>query len=110
MVSDNKLDFYTSFEEVEILIREVFELNPHSVHTLNKHKEGIYAVALDNLNIVYAMDDGKKEVHILKVMYADNSQPREKLRTKEWLAAVSEMIDFELPGTTKASATEELSQ
>jgi len=69
------MDFYHSFEEVELLITQVFELNPHSVHTLNKHKEGIYAVALDNLNIVYAMDDIKKEVHILKVMYADNSQP-----------------------------------
>lgn len=67
------------------------------MHTLNKHKEGIYAVALDNINIVYAMDDTKKEIHILKVMYADNSQPREKLRTKEWLATVSEMIDFTLP-------------
>ena len=65
------MDFYDSFDEVETLIRQVFELNPHSVHTLNKHKEGIYAVALDNLNIVYAMDDTKKEVHILKVMYAD---------------------------------------
>jgi len=54
-------------------------------------------VALDNINIVYAMDDTKKEIHILKVMYADNSQPREKLRTKEWLATVSEMIDFTLP-------------
>jgi len=73
LVTDNKLDFYSTFEEVETLITQVFELNPHSVHTLNKHKEGIYAVALDNLNIVYAMDDSKKEVHILKVMYADNS-------------------------------------
>ena len=64
------------------------------MHTLNKHKEGIYAVALDNLNIVYAMDDIRKEIHILKVIFADNSQPREKLRTKEWLANISEMIDF----------------
>ena len=54
-------------------------------------------MALDNLNIVYSMDDTKKQVHILKVMYADNSQPRQKLRTKEWLATVSEMINFELP-------------
>ncbi len=68
------------------------------MHTLNKHKEGIYAVALDNLNIVYAMDDIKKEVFILKIMYADCSQPREKLRTKEWLATIKEMIDLKLPG------------
>ena len=43
------------------------------------------------------MDDTKKQVHILKVMFADNSQPRQKLRTKEWLATVSEMINFEIP-------------
>ena len=77
----------------------MFELNPHSVHTLNKHKEGIYGLALDNINIVYAMDDIKKEIHILKVIYADNSQPRAKLRTKEWLATVTEMIDFKVPSS-----------
>ena len=73
----------------------MFELNPHSVHTLNKHKEGIYAVALDNLNIVYIMDDIRKEIHILKVIHSENAdQPREKLRTKEWLASITDMIDF----------------
>ena len=105
------MDFYDSFDEVETLIRQVFELNPHSVHTLNKHKEGIYAVALDNLNIVYAMDDTKKEVHILKVMYADvgsaladeSSLHQPKLRTKEWLATVNEMIDFSLPNRDNAA-------
>ena len=51
----------------------MFELNPHSVHTLNKHKEGIYAVALDNLNIVYIMDDIRKEIHILKVIHSENA-------------------------------------
>ena len=70
------------------------------MHTLNKHKEGIYAVALDNINIVYSMDDVKKEVVILKLMYVDASLPREKLRTKEWLAAVTDMIDFETPPTS----------
>ena len=97
LVANKKLDFYESFEEVETLITQVFELNPHSVHTLNKHKEGIYAVALDNINIVYAMDDAKKEVTILKLIYVDASLPREKLRTKEWLATVTGMIDFEVP-------------
>ena len=41
------------------LIKEVFELNPHSVHSLNKHKEGIYVVKLDNLDIVYIMNENK---------------------------------------------------
>ena len=54
---DQVMNFiYDNFEEMASVIQEVFELNPHSVHTLNKHKEGIYAVALDNLNIVYTMN------------------------------------------------------
>ena len=64
------------------------------MHTLNKHKEGIYAVALDNINIVYSMDDANKRVNILKIMYVDNTVPKEKLRTKEWLLKMTEMIDF----------------
>ena len=94
MIKLKKLDFYDSFEDVVSLITQVFELNPHSVHTLNKHKEGIYAVALDNINIVYSMDDSKKRVSILKVIYVDNSEPAEKLRTKEWLQKMTSLIDF----------------
>lgn len=56
------------------MIEEVFELNPHSVHTLNKHKEGLYAVALDNLNIVYTMNAEKTEIHIVKIVYVDGTQ------------------------------------
>ena len=37
IVSQGFLDFYHSFDEVKDLIREVFELNPHSIHTINKH-------------------------------------------------------------------------
>ena len=101
LISQKKLDFYDNMEDIESLITQVFELNPHSVHTLNKHKEGIYAVALDNLNIVYSMDDTKKRVNILKIIYVDNAEPAEKLRTKEWLQKMSSLIDF------KASPGEE---
>jgi Asp-tRNA(Asn)/Glu-tRNA(Gln) amidotransferase B subunit len=37
IVSQGSLDFYKDFNEVKDLIREVFELNPHSIHTINKH-------------------------------------------------------------------------
>lgn len=59
VVSSGKLDFYQDFDQIKKVITEIFELNPHSVHTLTKHKEGIYAVALDNLNIVYTMNQEK---------------------------------------------------
>jgi len=32
-----QLEFYSKYEEVEELVIQVFELNPHSVHTLTKH-------------------------------------------------------------------------
>ena len=50
------------------------ELNPHSVHIINKHQEGIYAVALDNLNIVYTINIKKAEVRIVKILYVDNTK------------------------------------
>lgn len=68
-----QLDFYSEFDEVKRVVEEVFELNPHSVHTLNKHKEGIYAIALDNMNIVYTMNTQKTEVRVLSVIFADHS-------------------------------------
>lgn len=114
LVASGSLDFYDKYEDIEQVIQEVFELNPHSVHTLNKHKEGIYAIALDNLNIVYTMDEKKTEVHIVKVLYSDNhalddssfssnpsgkkrgrpQAPQDKLRTKQWLEKMSEIMDF----------------
>ena len=92
-MKQGRLDFYKGFEEVKELIREVFELNPHSIHTINKHKEGIYAVALDNLNIIYKMNEEKTHIIIVKILWSDNSQPKEKLRTKEWLLKISEIIE-----------------
>ena len=100
IIKQDKLDFYDNFDEIAGVIQEVFELNPHSVHTLNKHKEGIYAVALDNLNIVYTMNQDKTEVVIVKIIYVNNSGVgpaagnHEKLRTKEWLEKMDELMDF----------------
>ena len=77
------------------------------MHTLNKHKEGIYAVALDNLNIVYGMDEPNKTIHILKIMYVDNTAPMEKLRTKEWLLKMTSMVDFSISKETANNPEQE---
>lgn len=37
IIQSGKLDFYDKYDEVKEMIQQVFELNPHSVHTLNKH-------------------------------------------------------------------------
>lgn len=56
-------------------------------------------MALDNLNIVYTINIKKAEVRIVKILYVDNTKigtqtlPHEKLRTKEWLEKITEMMD-----------------
>ena len=50
-------------------------------------------MALDNLNIIYKMNEEKTQIYIVKILWADNTQPKEKLRTKEWLLKISEMIE-----------------
>lgn len=69
IVEQGKLDFYKELADIEQVIVEVFELNPHSVHTLTKHKQGVYAVALDNLNIIYVMNEDKTDITIVKIIY-----------------------------------------
>lgn len=113
LIDEKLLDFYDNLDEIKQVISEVFQLNPHSVHTLNKHQEGIYAVALDNLHIVYTMNSAKTKCEVVKIMYSDCSTPivqsskatgkrkskpdfkiGEKLRTKEWLEKMMEIMDF----------------
>jgi hypothetical protein len=37
IIARKQLDFYQSFDEARDMITQVFELNPHSIHTINKH-------------------------------------------------------------------------
>lgn len=45
------------------------------------------------MNIVYKMNEEKTQIMIIKILWSDNSKPKEKLRTKEWLLKISEFID-----------------
>ena len=53
-------------------------MNPHSVHSLNKHKEGIYVIKLDNLDIIYIMNENKSECQIVKVLVSNITADNEK--------------------------------
>lgn len=53
-------------------------MNPHSVHSLNKHKEGIYVIKLDNLDIIYIMNENKSECQIVKVFVSNITADNEK--------------------------------
>lgn len=106
-----QLDFYKDLASVKELIEQVFNLNPHSVHTLNKHKEGIYGIALDNLNLVYSLNEEHSKVEVLKITYCDHSTEKvEKMRTKEWLLKISEMYDIHSPQTPSLSEPAEESK
>lgn len=95
LVSEQSLQFYRgpgALESVTTLIHDVLALNPHSVHTIAKHnsESPIWAVALDNLQAVYTVTDSK--VQVIRIL------PRKatgdlKLRSKEWLAKVKELIN-----------------
>ena len=39
IIDAKQLDFYDNLADISSVIQEVFELNPHSVYTLNKHQE-----------------------------------------------------------------------
>ena len=56
-------------------------MNPHSVHSLNKHKEGIYVVKLDNLDIIYIMNDNKSECQIVKILVSFSASDNLKSKT-----------------------------
>ena len=84
LASKNGLDFYRDEAEVTELIVRVLEQNPLSVKAFEKTKTkegGLYAVALDNLNIIYRME--KDQVTIVKVLYANSFSAIE--HSKEWL-------------------------
>jgi hypothetical protein len=44
---------------------------------LNKHKEGLYAVAFDNLNIIYKMNEEKTAVEVVKILQVGDSGERD---------------------------------
>lgn len=45
------------------------------------------------MNIIYKMNEEKTSITIVKILWCDNTQPKEKLRTKEWLLKISELIE-----------------
>jgi hypothetical protein len=53
------------------------------------------------------MNEEKTKVTILKIIWTDNTKPKEKLRTKEWLLKISEIMDFDKDSPTKDNEVSE---
>ena len=49
------------------------------------------------------MNEEKTLVTIVKVVWADNTEAKEKLRTKEWLLKISEILDLDGGSSTNES-------
>ena len=63
------LEFFDNQHDVIELIKDVLCLNPHSTHVLKAHDhEQLYAVELDNINVVYLMDAEKQVVKVVDIM------------------------------------------
>ena len=94
LIRENKLEFYGEAGEVMTLIREVLEANPQSLHTLNKHNSGgVYALALDNMEIIYTMDNTKS---VFTVVYVRELQVGgvQRLRTAQWFEEVKLLLNI----------------
>ena len=63
------MNFFNDENDVIELIKNVLWLNPHSTHVLNSHDhEQLYAIELDNINIVYSMNAEKQVVVVVQIM------------------------------------------
>jgi hypothetical protein len=67
IVDSKQLDFYDNFADFMEVVEGVFALNPHSVHSIKKHKLGIHGIALDNVNLIYTTSEDMKNVTIVKI-------------------------------------------
>eukprot|EP00826_Nyctotherus_ovalis_P043681 TRINITY_DN4629_c0_g3_i2.p1 TRINITY_DN4629_c0_g3~~TRINITY_DN4629_c0_g3_i2.p1 ORF type:complete len:125 (+),score=38.63 TRINITY_DN4629_c0_g3_i2:238-612(+) len=89
LVSEGKLRFYKRAEDVAELIVEVLKQNPHSKSAIEGKKAGVFALALDNMEVIYQVNAGFSEFEVLKVIECKNEAQIKKLRTKEWLEETS---------------------
>lgn len=75
------------------LIKDVLALNPHSVHMITKHntpeQAPIWAVALDNCQIVYIVKS--QLVEVKRILPLDVTGDT-RLRTKEWLDKIKDYL------------------
>ena len=78
----NKLEYYTDYNEIFNLIKELLEIDPHSKYSKSKQEALIYAFYIDKLNVIYEYDPLEKEIYIHDIKYVEEYK---KLRTKEWL-------------------------
>lgn len=92
LVSEGKLKFYKRAEEVVELVVEVLKQNPHSKSAVEGKKAGVFALALDNMEVVYRVNAGFNEFEVLRVIECKNEEQIKKLRTKEWLEETSVLL------------------
>ena len=75
LISNSKLSLLSTQEQVTSLIKGVLELNPNSLHVIKEHEsEGLYAIYLDNMNVIYSMDSGLEKIVIKEIKHLDEHE------------------------------------
>ena len=92
LVSKGKLEFYDKKEDVVELIVEVLKQNPHSKSAIEGKRSGIFALALDNMEVIYKVNTSFNEFEVLKVIECKDETRIQKLRTKEWVEDVQSLL------------------
>jgi tRNA-Thr(GGU) m(6)t(6)A37 methyltransferase TsaA len=77
-----KLEFYSDYDEIHELIKELLEIDPHSKFTKTKSDTLLYAFYIDKLNVIYEFNATEKNILIISIEYVEEYK---KLRNKDWL-------------------------
>ena len=94
MLSEHKLEFYDKPEEILELINEVFIQGPHSKSAIADKRSGLFAICLDNMEIVYTVNANFDHYKILKILPCNPSDTThiKSLRTEPWLKKMKELL------------------
>ena len=97
LVSNSKLKFYNKdeFDLISKAIEDCLGIDVRSNHSKRNHSNGIYAFAIDQLQVVFRMIS-QNELEILKVEYVSPDAPQEQSRTNAWLRRIASELNLEI--------------
>lgn len=94
IVHQNKLDFYTSTDEVISAINMVLSMDPVCLKTQTKNLlKNISAISLDNLMIIF--EQRGNSVLVFKIVWGTHFIETKTQHSKDWLDSVSDVLNLE---------------
>lgn len=94
IVSQGKLDFYSSVDEVITSINVVLSMNPVALTTQTKKlQRNISAIAFDNLMVIY--EKVGEIINVFKIIWSTFYVETGTQHTKQWLDSLCQILDLE---------------